>query len=686
MVRCRICDSWLVLVLCGLAQSLVLPPFIWVGGVTSSSCEFRVRGRVACMLRLAQSDSDVQWFELLSHISAFRAVDLEPDTVYHYSVYCSSDMETAVDATSGQFRTFPIAGQAANFSFALGSCQRTGARRHQEDPALVWASMAQLDPLAFLLHTGDLHYDDIAVGTQSDYDSAFSATLGAPHMQRFLLTTPVAYIWDDHDYGDNDADSSLETKVMARRGYHANVPHYPLLALTQPHDGGAPPSPTPSAFPANSPPSSSSPSESPSSSSPSEHPFTLVPSIGHADVDDIEIYQAFTYGRVRFLLTDLHSASHRRDADGVYGPIMGEKQMHWLLGELANASQWGMVVWVSTMAWNIDKGWGGFRPSRARVADHIAEHNVTNLLMVSGDFHGLGIDDGSNTDFSSVPGKSAGFPLIHVAPFANFGSWNTPRFSHGCWGYTNYPNNHFGVITVRDQHSDSHAAEAAPMCIDFSGFAAGRKVLNYSHCTPFTPNKHSGRSHLCVLPFLPPLLLLVYIAGIGFAVASLVLLFIVGRHVFRLWQKLFLTVLLAALPSSVLMVRIPNFPFGFVDLFIVAMVGIALVCLFGIGTCLGVNCATKQTSRLKTFPGSDTSDVRLGTVPASLKKTVVRKTVQRHPSLTTSETHTHSSLTRRTKESVSTSDTHRPSRTQDSSISTGELPRQHSSQRPATGR
>jgi hypothetical protein len=33
----------------------------------------------------------------------------------------------------------------------------------------------------------------------------------------------------------------------------------------------------------------------------------------------------------------------------------------------------------------------------------------------------LAIDDGSNTDYSSI-GKGAGFPLLHSAPMAQYGS------------------------------------------------------------------------------------------------------------------------------------------------------------------------------------------------------------------------------------------------------------------------
>lgn len=97
---------------------------------------------------------------------------------------------------------------------------------------------------------------------------------------------------------------------------------------------------------------------------------------------------------------------------------MGDRQREWLLGELAQADRHGLVVWVDPDLWLAPANpasdtWGGFADERAMIADAIAENDIDNLLMVSGDAHMLAFDDGANTDYSSS--QAGGFPLFHTA-------------------------------------------------------------------------------------------------------------------------------------------------------------------------------------------------------------------------------------------------------------------------------
>jgi hypothetical protein len=38
----------------------------------------------------------------------------------------------------------------------------------------------------------------------------------------------IAYIWDDHDYGENNAGAESLSRLSALQAYPMNVPHYPL--------------------------------------------------------------------------------------------------------------------------------------------------------------------------------------------------------------------------------------------------------------------------------------------------------------------------------------------------------------------------------------------------------------------------------------------------------------------------
>jgi len=70
----------------------------------------------------------------------------------------------------------------------------------------------------------------------------------------------MVYVYDDHDFGPNNADGNSPSKPAAQLAYRQNFPHYPLPGTES--DGTGP------------------------------------------------VYQAFTYGRVRFILLDLRAEQY----------------------------------------------------------------------------------------------------------------------------------------------------------------------------------------------------------------------------------------------------------------------------------------------------------------------------------------------------------------------------------------
>jgi len=123
------------------------------------------------------------------------------------------------------------------------------------------------------------------------------------------------------------------------------------------------------------------------------------------------------------------------------GTTMGQRQLRWFLGLLSRWREWRLIVWVSSKPWlgGGRDSWGGYKAERLIISDYVASVGVRNLVMVAGDAHMLAIDDGSNTDFSSVSGVAkgnasarAGFPLFQAAPLTGFGSSKSGPYSHGC--------------------------------------------------------------------------------------------------------------------------------------------------------------------------------------------------------------------------------------------------------------
>jgi len=367
--------------------------WVWSGAVTAESVRIKVKstGSAPLALRLGSAETNGEGRVLApaavvpageAWVADYIVADLEPDTAYRFQV----------EAVEGRFRTFPAG--PASFSLALGSCADTGS-----DHA-VFHTVARHAPL-FFLHTGDMHYENIAVNEEQSFHAAFDRVLASPAQSALYRQVPVVYIWDDHDYGPNNSDRTSPSREAARRAYRGAVPHYPLVVA-----------------------------------------------------EDGPIHHAFTVGRVRFILTD--ARSERAPPDMPEGParsLLGAEQKAWLKAELLAARDThALIVWVNTVPWiaaadpheGIDR-WSGFTTERAELAAFIEEHGITNLCMLSGDAHMLAIDDGGNNRYG--PAGRPLFPVFQAAALDRRGSIKGGPYSHGT-----YPGpGQFGLMRITDE-------------------------------------------------------------------------------------------------------------------------------------------------------------------------------------------------------------------------------------------
>jgi membrane-associated phospholipid phosphatase len=367
----------------------------WTGGVTSESATVvaeLVPGTGEARL-LLEADSGAGWRGAVAvagrdGVVRLPARDLAPGTAYRYTI----EVDGEVDASRGvgRFRTMPAG--PSSFTVAVGACARTGSS------GAVFDAIAATDPLLYL-STGDLHYGNPDRNDVDRFGGLYRRTLTAPAQAALYRSVPVAYVWDDHDYGPNDADAGSPARPAARTAYRTYVPHYPLP------DPGA-------------------------------------------------IYQAFTVGRVRFVMVDTRS---ERTATS----MLGAAQLAWLERELVTASRsHALVVWVNPDPWVAAAApgadnWGGYPEERRRIADLIAEAGIDNLVMLSGDAHMVAIDDGANTDYST--GGGAGFPLLHAAALDRPGSRKGGPYSEGAFPGAGQ----FGTLTVTDDGGSSVGVELA---------------------------------------------------------------------------------------------------------------------------------------------------------------------------------------------------------------------------------
>ena len=395
-----------------------LPPFpdspvtwMWSGGVTPTAAVVvaRVDGadRVALILRNSVGEAIEFPGNEIASVWRFQLDGLEPATEYDYRFEVDGRLVTS---RIGRLRTFPDG--PASFRIAMGSCARLGSN------GTVYEAIGAAEPDVFIV-PGDFFYDD-HIATANQFSAAFDTTLTAPAQAALLEKVPIAYVWDDHDYGGNDSDSTAATRDIARNAYSAFVPHYPLTGSGT-------------------------------------------------------INQAFSIGRVRFLMLDNRSARDpKTDPDGPDKTMLGADQLRWLEDQLAAAgSEYPLTVIVTSVPWIAEPrdgadDWGGYAVERQALADFIAGSRVGNLLMVAGDAHMIAIDDGTNTDYSTA--GSEGFPLLHAAALDRPGSVKGGPYSEG----THPGGGQFGLIEVSDGGTDS-------ITIRLAGFDwTGSQLLEYT--------------------------------------------------------------------------------------------------------------------------------------------------------------------------------------------------------------
>ena len=404
---------------------------VWAGNVTPTSATVSIRLNAPGLrvrLQVSQSESlvpavystVVTTVAASGHTAKLTVQGLVPDTDYFYGIEVGGVLRRE-PVSRGRFTTFPLG--KASFKIAFSSCGDFRAADQRAFPAIIAEK-----PLAFI-HMGDLHYSDTNSTVAEDYRVNYDQVLGHAVQGPLFRAMPVIYTWDDHDYAGNDSDSTATGRGTARSAYRERVPHYPI----GPGDG--------------------------------------------------TIGQAFTIGRVRFIMTDLRSAALPASLrESSTKTKLGSAQKAWLKQELINArdNAFPLIVWVSTHPWIApaklgDDSWAGYATERAEIANFLRDNRVSNVAIISGDMHGLAFDDGTNSDYAT--GGGAPITVLHGAALTQSPSTKGGPYSGGVVpGSAQY-----GVLEVFDNGGTSvacrylgtHAAEGRKLTHIFSSSAAG---------------------------------------------------------------------------------------------------------------------------------------------------------------------------------------------------------------------
>jgi alkaline phosphatase D len=367
----------------------------WVGGVTARSAVIKARvsprsGRVTLALAVAEgSQAPPERHDGSpdpNGIVSFELDGLSPARRYEYRVEAAGSA-----AVTGSFRTF---GEGPwSFRLAFSACAETGSA------SPVFDAIREARPDLFI-HTGDIHYEDITRNEPDRFRAAFDAVMGSPTQSRLYRSVPIAYTWDDHDFGGNGSDASSAAGPAALAVYRQFVPHYPLEG-----DGRR------------------------------------------------GIHQAFTIGRVRVIMTDSRSQRTSSRMAPQRRSMLGPAQLPWLKEQLSRAADAPLILWVNTVPWIASPGsgsdnWGSYAVERAELATHIGRLGLAGrLLMLSGDAHMVAIDDGTHSNYATGNGRGQrGFVVMHAAPLDRRTSEKGGPYSHGI----SRERGQFGLVEVTD--------------------------------------------------------------------------------------------------------------------------------------------------------------------------------------------------------------------------------------------
>ena len=399
--------------------------FIWAGAITTNAVKVHAKltnptssARLVVSTHPSLTSPVYGTFssaDLSNNYVARLSVDgLQPATEYYYGIEADGVLDTATDAI-GRFKTFNAAPHS--FRFSVASCNNSG--NHP-----VFYRIKEKDPLFHITH-GDFHYGDPNSATDRNIHRApMENTLAQPAMKEFLRNHAIAYMWDDHDYCGDNTGSFAVGRTNARLTYQEYVPHYPLPA-------GA---------------------------------------------GDVPIYQSFTTGRVRFILTDLRS---ERTAPGT--TMMGAAQKAWFKNQCTDAKNNNQVIiWISSVPWGgttPTDTWAGFPQERTELSDFFKSTVIQNLLIICGDAHMIAFDDGSNHDFSQG-GNPFKYPVLQAAAVNQVGSFRGGPFSHGFFSNPSQQHGQYAALDITDDGGSNISVAITGYRVDSAG--AESVLLTYT--------------------------------------------------------------------------------------------------------------------------------------------------------------------------------------------------------------
>jgi len=291
------------------------------------------------VMRTPVQDSDPSQ----AHCFDFDLDGLVPGTEYRYRPIVNGKAALAGPLT---FRTQTLWKHRTDppaFTVALGSCTYVNEPAYDRPGTPygggygIFDAIAAKQPDAMLWLGDNIYLREPDWGTRSGYLHRYTHTRSLPEMQRLLRTGAHYAIWDDHDYGPNDADGSWIHGDMALAFFDL---FWPNPTCGAPGVKGA------------------------------------ITAFSHADVD--------------FFLLDNRSHRVPGNVSTSAAGMLGDAQVDWLIRALKYSDAAFKVVAVGSQVLNsaaIYETYATMGAERERLLKRIEDEGLRNVVFLTGDRH-----------------------------------------------------------------------------------------------------------------------------------------------------------------------------------------------------------------------------------------------------------------------------------------------------------
>lgn len=388
------------------SQSITSGPV--VGGVTSESARIYIRTNVP-------TEFDIELDTLESFATSFTVSDstrsdqfsmvitdvegLQPFKDYYYRFLFNGQPQDSVY----NFTSFPEVGGTGHFKIVVGSCNYFNNFE-------LFGHIKAFNPMLFI-HLGDWRYPPSTFGWNYNLypdriANAFSWCYNDANMSGFVLgNSAIDYVYDDsycHNGNQGNTFPQINAVQLAPDSFFYDIETVVFDSAVIP---GA-----------------------------IRGYFDHFPAYDAVDTS-VGIYHSFKLGNMEFFMLDLRNPASPQNDPFIYHPetntytfepdsnhsLMSAPQREWLLNGLQNSTADWKIIGSSVMfnkrfkqmldvsvqlqvlspalieyAWSLAYLWAAYPVDQDAVLNLIEDHNIKDVIVISGDSHSSMVDDGTN--------------------------------------------------------------------------------------------------------------------------------------------------------------------------------------------------------------------------------------------------------------------------------------------------